>query len=456
MKKIYCIGIGWIGVSALARYYLSQGYEVFGSDSTNSSLIEQLQKEGCDIIIGADKNRISSDFEKIIYTEAIPSYQEELVQAHTLSLSPLKYSEALAEIANPHRLIAISGTHGKSTTTSLISLILKNSSENFYSVVGTLLKEFWGKNFYSSKNVASSSPLGEELWWGRESTYFAIEACEYKEHFLSYSPLVLVITNIEFDHADYFHTPERYVAAFEKMIQRVLPGWFVIYSQWDKNTQNLIGKRKDITYISVSQESFQYNGEIFSFPNIEMKVPGDHILLDAKLAYVIAHMIGISDEIIIKTLREYTGVWRRMEIIWNTAHGNTLMSDYGHHPTEISVTLEALKQWYPEKKLFVVFQPHQYSRTLELLEGFQNCFSHADTVIIPNIYASRDSEEDKQKISSSSLAKSIHHPNVLDGEWLKNTLTLIEQYDMQYPDSSIILLQGAGDIDTLRYKIKTS
>lgn len=443
MKKIYCIGIGWIGVSALARYYLSLWYRVFGSDSTESSLIWELQKEGCDIIIGADANRIDVDFEKIIHTEAIPPTQVELLRSLELWLKVLKYNEALAEIANKQKLIAISGTHGKSTTTSLISLILKDSNEDFYSVVGTILKEFWGKNFYSSSQN------------GKEQRYFAIEACEYKEHFLVYSPLVLVITNIEYDHADYFHTQKDYTGAFEKMIQRVLPEGFVIFSKDDTQIQALIGRRNDISYIGVTQEWFFHKNENFSFPEISMQVPGDHILLDAKLAYVVAHMIWVPDEVILQTLANYSGVWRRMEIIGTTAYGNILMSDYGHHPTEIAVTLKALKQGYPERKLFVIFQPHQYSRTLELLDGFQNCFLDADTVIIPNIYASRDSAEDMKKISAESLVTSLHHREAIFWNWFENTLKMLETYETKNPNSSIILLQGAWDIDTLRFKIKT-
>lgn len=135
MKKIYCIGIGGIGVSALARYYLSRGYEVFGSDKNESSLIETLKNEGMDIIIGQDEARIDRSFEKVIYSEAVPAHQEELQKAQKLGIPSLKYNLALSEVANPHKLIAISGTHGKSTTTSLVSLILKNSGESFYSVI---------------------------------------------------------------------------------------------------------------------------------------------------------------------------------------------------------------------------------------------------------------------------------------------------------------------------------
>jgi len=153
-----------------------------------------------------------------------------------------------------------------------------------------------------------------------------------------------------------------------------------------------------------------------------------------------------------------------MEVIGTTENKNILMSDYGHHPTEIAVTLKALKNSLssPDKgrlggvtKLFVVFQPHQYSRTIELLEGFIDAFSDADAVIIPNIYESRDSEEDKKKINTQKLVSAIHHPNVINGNGMENTLKIIEEYDRKNPNSSIILLQGAGNIDTLRYKIKT-
>ncbi|MCH8518494.1 UDP-N-acetylmuramate--L-alanine ligase [Candidatus Gracilibacteria bacterium] len=437
MKKIYFIGIGGIGVSALARYYLSEGYQVFGSDSTSSDLIIALKSEGCDIIIGEESNRIDTSFEKVIHTEAIPDTQSELQKAKSCGLKILKYSEALGEVSDAYKLIAIAGTHGKSTTTSMISQILLNSKEDFLSIVGTILKEFGGKNFYKR---------------GKEKNYCVIEACEYKKHFLSYRPLVCVITNIEYDHADYFKTQEEYTESFEAFINNIRVGGFCIIGK-DTFSLSLIGKRKDIHYISISDDYFEYGVEKHYFPQIEMKIPGEHILYDARLAYVVGYLIGIPDYTILEALENYSGVWRRMEIIGETKYSNILMSDYGHHPTEIRVTLEALKNGYPNKKLIVVFQPHQYSRTLELLKGFQNCFSYADTVIIPNIYASRDSEMDMQKISARSLTESIDHPQVIFGDGFKNTLEILNEYEIKNPNSSIILLQGAGDIDTLREKI---
>ena len=447
LKKVYLIWIGGIWVSALARYYLSEGFEVYGSDNTDSEIIQSLINEWCDIIIWWDDSRIDWSIKLVIYSEAVPTTQSEITQALSLGITIKKYNDALWDVVNTHKLIAVTGTHGKSTTTSMISQILKNSSEDFKSIVWTLLKELDGKNFYSRWNV----------------NYFVIEACEYKEHFLAYKPTVAVITNIEYDHADYFKTPSTYVKAYEKFIENILPGWFCIINGEDENCKTLIWLRKDIHYITVKQDSFStlFPGEINEsnievYPDIIMHVPGEHILFDAKLAYIVSYLIGIPEIVSLETLEDYTWVWRRMEQIWNTKNGNMLMSDYAHHPTEILTTLAALKKWYPDKKLHVVFQPHQYSRTIELLDGFKKSFNDADILIIPNIYESRDSEEDKAIMNNEIFITSINHNNVVNGQWLENTHTLLEKYDTDNPNSSIILLLGAGNIDTLRYKIKTS
>ena len=442
-KRLYCIGIWGIGVSALARYYVSLWWEVLWSDKSGSHNIEKLISEWCDILIWEDDTRIKN-IDLVIHSEAIPETQKELKTAKASWVPTQKYNEALASIVNGRKLIAISGTHGKSTTTSLTAQILKNSDTNFLAIIGTLLQEFDGQNFYNQG----------------EPEYAVIEACEYKDHFLAYKPSVVVITNIEYDHADYFKTQKQYLETFENFIKQITPGGFCIMNDDDPNCQKLLGKRTDITYISVSQEGFTifWDSEeiLYTFPEIEMRIPGDHVLFDAKLAYIVWHMTWVSDKSITKTLSEYSGVWRRMEIVGMTQNGNQLMSDYGHHPTEVEVTLKALKEGYPDKQIFTIFQPHQYSRTLELLDGFKEAFHDADRIIIPNIYESRDSEADKKKIDTPQLVKAINHPNIQDGKWFENTLKLLTDYDKKNPASSVILLLGAGDIDSLRDSIKTS
>lgn len=438
-KKIYIIGIGGIGISAIARYYNENGYQVFWSDSTDSELIQKLQSEWIYITTSPLTPLLWGEGDKIdlvIYTEAIPKNNKELLLAWELWIEVLTYPEALAAIANNKKLVAVAGTHGKSTTTSLSSLLLKGSPLWVNAVIWTILKEFQWKNSYFSK-----------------SDYFVIEACEYKRSFLKYTPLIGIITNIEIDHLDYYKDLEDYILAYKEFINNIKTGWYIIINGEDKNCQTLIWLRDDITYIFVFQEYFLLNREKIYFPKIEMQVPGQHILFDAKLSFTLWIILWLKEKNIISCLEQYTWVWRRMEIIGQTKNWNILMSDYGHHPTEIQLTLKALKEKYPEKELLTIFQPHQYNRTLELLEGFKTSFTYTDTLIIPDIYESRDTEDDKRKISSKTLVEAIVHNNKIDGQWQNNTLSLIKNYEITHKKDSIILLLWAWDIDNFRYQI---
>ena len=504
MKKVYVIWIWWIWISGIARYYLEKWYQVFWSDKTESELIHTMQKEWIQIIIWEDENRIDKSFEKIIYTEAIPKTQIELQKALKLWINILTYPESLAEIANKKKLITIAWTHWKSTTTSMTSLILKNSKLNVNALVGSLLKEFDGKNVYFS-----------------ESEYFVLEACEYKRSFLRYKPYIWVITNIDLDHLDYYKDLPDYISAFESYVKNIVPWGYLIINWNEENSMKLVWIRDDINYVLVWKNEFEinsknplnppYQGEICShynsspdkgrlggvfpnnsspdkgrlggvspnsppageelegglFPTFDLKIPWEHILFDAKLAFVVWKIVWLNNNEIINTLNEYNGIWRRSEIIWTTKNWNILMSDYGHHPTEISLNLKALKGKYQPsplaplpwdrgeyRKLLTVFQPHQYNRTLELLEDFKNCFSDTDILIIPDIYESRDSEEDKAKINAEKLINYINHPHKIFGNWFKNTLKLIQEFDEKNPQQLVIILQWAWNIDDLRYEIE--
>ncbi|MDD3302652.1 MAG: UDP-N-acetylmuramate--L-alanine ligase [Candidatus Gracilibacteria bacterium] len=442
MKKIYLIGIGGIGISAIARYYKKMGWKVLGSDKYGSELTDKLKSEGIDIIIGEDEKRITNYINLVVYTEAIPREQSELSKSLNIGIKTINYSESLGEIANEKKLIAIAGSHGKSTTSSLTAIMLKNSKLGVNAVIGTLLKEF------NNKNCSYS-----------DSDYFVIEACEYKRSFLKYTPYIGVITNIDLDHLDYYKDLEDYESAFKSFLDNIKSGGYAILNGNCDSSKKLLGLRNDINYIIINENNF-YLIDInktttnYNYPNIKLQVPGEHILFDAKIAYTIGKILNLNNDEILKSLENYTGVRRRSEVIGKTLNGNILMSDYGHHPTEIKYTLDALKEKNKDTKLFVVFQPHQYSRTLNLIEGFKNCFSSADYLIIPNIYESRDTKEDKEKINSKKLIELINHSNKKDGENMENTLNLINDYDLKNPNSSIILLLGAGNVDDLRYKIK--
>lgn len=438
MKKIYVIWIGWIWVSWIARYYRENGYQVFWSDKTGSELTTTLQKEWINIIIWEDEKRIDESFEKVVYTEAIPKTQVELQKALKLWIKTLTYPQALAEIANQKKLITIAWTHWKSTTTSMTSLVLKNSNENVNALVWSLLKEFDGKNVFFS-----------------DSQYFVLEACEYKRSFLVYKPYIWVITNIDLDHLDYYKDLPDYISAFEAYVKNIVSWGYLVINGNEENSKKLLWIRSDIIFVFLKDNSFQIWDKTYTFPTFDLKIPGEHILFDARLAFVVGKIVWLQDDEIINTLNKYNGIWRRSEVIGLTENNNILMSDYWHHPTEITLNLWALKKKYLGKKIVTVFQPHQYNRTLELLEDFKNSFHDTDILIIPDIYESRDSEEDKKKIDGEKLINYINHPNKIFGNWLKNTLKIIKKLDQENPWNLVIILQWAGNVDDLRYEIKT-
>ncbi len=435
-KNIYIMWVWGIWVSAIARYYLYKKANVYWNDLVKSELVKALEKEWVKIMSLERAIENAGNIYLVIYTEAIPSDNKEHSLAKLRQIKTRNYPEALGKIANKKNLIAVTWTHWKSTTSSLISILLKKSKDKTSSIVWTILNEFKWKNTYFTK-----------------SPNFVIEACEYKRSFLNYTPSIWIITNIEIDHLDYYKDLDDYISAFKEFAENILPWWFLLISWDDKNSKNIVWLRSDISYIEIYSDYFIFNWNKFKYPKIKLWVPWDHILFDAKIAYVVAYMLWMDDETILKILKKYKWVWRRMEIVWETENKNILMSDYGHHPTEISLTLDAIKNKYKDKKLYVVFQPHQYNRTLELLEWFKDCFNSADTLIIPDIYESRDTKEDKEKINSKILVHEINHKNIYDWEWLDNTLDMIKKYDKKNPDSSVILLLWAWNIDDLRYKI---
>lgn len=439
--KIHLIWIWWIWISALARYYLTQSYTVYWSDTTASEITENLKNEWINIYIWNNSELINKDFDLVVYSEAIEENNIERVKANKLWIKTISYPQALAEITNNKKLITIAWTHWKSTTSSMISLILKNSEYNFTSIVWTLIKEFWNKNFFHRKDNYNDD-------------YFIIEACEYKNSFLNYKPTIWVIINIELDHIDFFKNIDNYINSFKSYIDNIKSWWFAIINWQDCNCKKLIWIRKDIKYIEVFDNYFIYNDIIVHYPILDISILWEHIQFDAKIAYTVWYIIWISNNRMLDSLKNYNWVWRRMEKIWKTIHNNILISDYGHHPTEIFLTLKSIKENNLDKKILTIFQPHQYSRTLELLNDFKNCFYYTDYLIISDIYESRDTKEYKDKINVIKFLKKINHKNKKDWKWLNNTLKLIKDFDKNNTNC-IILLLWAWNIDNLRYKIKT-
>lgn len=443
-KHVHIIGIGGIGVSALARYYHHLGYSVSGSDGADSPFLDTLRGEGFDIHIGHSADNLRDDTELVIYSEAIitkpdltPEEQiyanAELAKARDLGIRHLSYPVALGEVFNAKQGIAITGSHGKSTTTAMTTLMLANeytdnptleipaegsfaympTAPGCTAIVGTQVPQLGNTNFYTEIQAEN----------------FVIEACEYKRSFLQYRPYITVITNIDLDHLDYYKNLEDYISAFQSIVDQT--SGFVVISADDDNSAKLeipeekkiiVGNGKIVYFPRVEEMCCSakkcYNVEkSMPLPELALQVPGEHLLHDAYLAYTVGRLLGMQDDIIVPKLASYKGSWRRSEIVGTTANGNILMSDYGHHPNEIRPTLRAIRDKYADKKLFVVFQPHQYSRTRELLQEFATSFADVDTLIIPNIYFSRDKKEDVEWMTTEKLVETIraNQPSIQDG-----------------------------------------
>ncbi len=412
-KHLHIIGIGGIGISALARYYHSLGYRITGSDQTESSLIVTLRAEGIEVTIGHTMSAITPDTDLVIYSEAIitkpdfPKDQQiysnpELAQAKNLHIPHLSYPEALAEVVNSKKCIAIAGSHGKSTTTAMTALIFVGSPLGANVIIGTQVPQLGNSNFHAE-----------------DSEYFVIEACEYRRAFLRYKPYITVITNIDLDHLDYYKNLDDYISAFQSLVDQTEK--YVVISADDENSAHLqIPEEKKVI---VGNGTMQYNCgadvcKVFSLPPILLQIPGRHIQKDAYLSYAVGKLLDLEDEFMVNRLQSYNGSWRRSEIVRTTYHGNILMSDYGHHPNEIIPTLSALREKYPDRKLYVVFQPHQYSRTRELLPAFATAFDAADMLVVPDIYFSRDKKEDVEYMTVERFIEAVrpYQPHILDGK----------------------------------------
>lgn len=443
MKKLHVIWIWWIGISAVARYYKNLWWEVSWSDSSSSDLLKKLDSEWINTFVWHDENNLLDDTDLVIYSEAIItkpdlskeenlSANPELAKAKKLWIRNLSYPEALAEIVNSKKCIAVSGTHWKSTTTSMLWIMLSTWDINASVIVWTQVPQLNNSNF---------------CYW--EWEYFVIEACEYKRSFLKYYPFITVITNIELDHMDYYKDIDDYLNAF-KSIQDQTSGYMIL--NWDdKNCLKLKDASKN--QIFVFKDFYEINWEKIYFPELRLEVSGSHIEFDAKLAFVVGKILWLENDFIVEKLNSYKWAWRRSEIIQTTSNWNILMSDYWHHPTEIEFTLKAIKEKYHDKHLFVIFQPHQFSRTIELLDWFKKSFDNADSLVIPDIYFSRDKKEDVEFMTTERFVNELNqrYPFAINWNWSQNTSEIIKDYDKQNPTSSVILLLGAGNIDELRY-----
>ncbi|MHC1719441.1 MAG: UDP-N-acetylmuramate--L-alanine ligase [Clostridiaceae bacterium] len=437
--KIHFIGIGGVSMSGLAEILLEAGYKVSGSDMKSSSTTERLAKRGAEIFIGHEGENVKNSG-LVVYTAAIAEDNPELLEAKKINIPTMDRAEFLGDLMKRYKYnIAISGTHGKTTTTSMFSHITLKAKLDPTILVGGQLDIIEG-------NVRTG-----------KSQYFITEACEYKASFLKFYPHVGIVLNIDADHLDFYKDLDDIQNTFAKF-SALIPkdGYLVCWaedSKMDKIIDNAacsvltygFGKGdftvKDIIYNEKGCAKFTayYKGE--KFLDVVLNVPGKHNVLNSLACIAASFALGIGKDFIFEGLKEFGGTHRRFEVK-GRINGVTVIDDYAHHPTEIKATLSAARN-YPHKRIFCVFQPHTYSRTLSLFEEFSNAFEGVDDLVLADIYAAR--EKDTGAVSSAMLSQKINE-NGQNCRNLDSFEEIVKYLKENLKEGDVIFTIGAGDV----------
>ncbi|MBU1203191.1 UDP-N-acetylmuramate--L-alanine ligase [Patescibacteria group bacterium] len=442
INKVYLSGIGGIGLSAVAYYFLGQKKQVLGSDLVKSEVTKRLENAGVNIFFKQKAINVPKDIDLFVYSSALPDDHPELAKAKNLKIPVMTYFQFLGWLSKNYKTIAVSGTNGKTTTTAMLGLCLEKAGLDPTVIVGSLVPQ-WGSNFR----------LGE-------SDILVVEACEWQAHMLELDPNIIVITNIAEDHLDYYKDLSDIKKHFQKFVAKLPPDGLLVKNIDDKNSQNIKYSGQTLTYGKSEKADYFFKNleiedgkQIFDtnkLEKLELSVPGLYNVYNALSATAVADYLNVNKHQIWNCLSDFKGTWRRFEIIGNIK-SNIVVSDYAHHPDAIVGLLRGAKDFYPDKKIIAVFQPHHHNRTKTLLDQFAKAFYLADQVIISEVYHVAGREDKKiDKVSGQDIIDKMLNSKkyfARDFKEIKNILKTIN------PTDSVILFIGAGDIDNLAREI---
>jgi UDP-N-acetylmuramate--alanine ligase len=438
-KRLHFIGIGGAGMSGLARIALSHGITVSGSDAKDSTVLSALSALGAQVHPAHQADQVNgSDF--VIYSTAISQTNVELVRARELNLPVLTRAQALATLMSESKSIAVAGTHGKTTTSSMLTVALQACGlDPSFAIGGTLTSS--GSNAHRGTG-----------------DLFVAEADESDGSFIEYRPFAAIVTNIEHDHVDYFATEADVTKAFAEFAETIAKDGYLIYCADDQGSADLALTITDLNLISYgtregtdlfidsinllpmgSTARVLWKGRTIG--NLSLQVPGLHNVLNAGAALAMALVLGAPAAEALTGLASFHGTGRRFELK-ATVHGIRVVDDYGHHPTEIDVTLNAAKRYAGEGRVLVVFQPHRYSRTQAFMNQFAKALSIADEAVLLEVYAA--SEKPIPGITSQTIAEQM-----TNGHFIPNFLEATEWVIAQAKPGDVILTLGAGDVNSL-------
>lgn len=429
-------------MSAICRMMLKAGKTVNGSNLSSLGT-DELEKLGAKIFIGHQASNLTSDVDLVVYSAAVPEDNPERIRAVQLNIAQLSYPEFLGELSKDKFTVAVSGTNGKSTTTAILGLMAGQLDPTV--IVGSKLTE-WDGNFR----------LGL-------SKYFIVEACEWNAHMLNLSPKMIVLTNLEEDHLDYYRDINHITETFQAYIEKLDKQDLLVINVDDDNLKKLKPRSRVLTYgiknpadlmaqnIKVGQgwQEFDLVSQKFNLnAHFKIKIPGIFNVYNFLAAISVAHSLGVPMEEIKNRGEQFTGIWRRFERINSD---KVIISDYAHTPSAVKGTILAAKEFFPNQRLMVVFQPHHHNRTKKLFNDFINSFDGADIIIVSEIYdvAGREEEQDSD-ISSQDLVKAIKQKYPAKDIYYAVDLneTTKKVLEFAQPDD-VILIMGAGDIYTI-------
>ena len=441
-RRVHMIGMGGAGMRALAQMLLARGAVVSGSDSASSSALDALVSRGASVCIGQRAENLPDKLDLVVHSAAIHPANPELLAARQRGVEVIKYSQMLGRLMSDRCGIAVSGTHGKSTTTGLIAYALTLAGKSPSYVVGATVQQLGGP-----------SGVGQ-------GEHFVAEACEFDRSFLNLSPMYAAILNVEEDHLDCYENLPAIVEAFRAFAAKVPPHGLLVANGEDRRAMSAVrGATAEVqtfglaancrwgaTNLSSDRGRFHFD-VVFGgrrFVKLELQIPGLHQVYNSLAAVALLHQAGLSPEQIADAIGTFEGCYRRMTIKAQLA-GITVVDDYAHHPTEIQATLRAIKDYFIPRRIWCVFQPHQHSRTRFLLKDFARSFGSADRVLVPDIYFVRDSEREKDHISSHDLVAQIRL-NGGDALYLDSFESIVEHLKDSLAPGDLVVTMGAGNV----------
>lgn len=450
-RRVHLVGIGGIHMSAIAHVLLAWGHQVSGSDLKLSSLTERLEDQGATIYQGHAASHLG-DAELVVYTAAAQPDNPELTEAGHRRLPVLQRAEMIARLLEGRQAIAVAGSHGKTTTTALIALMLQEAGCDPTFLVGGEIID-----------------LGTNARAGR-GEHIVVEADEFAGAFLHYRPQVAVVTNIEPDHLDFYGSFQRLIDAFRQFMSQVAADGFLIACTDDPTVRHILTHPQADPPIQarIIRYGLKKNGEFFPqnlsskgicgyafllkyrqepYIAFETHLAGVHQVNNALAAIAAASVLGLPKPAVQEALSRFRGVQRRFQLVGQAA-GITIMDDYAHHPTEIRATIAAARQRFPGRRLVCLFQPHTYSRTQYLLDGFRTCFQEVDQLLIAETFPAR--EEPSAGMSAQELAEAIDSPPASYAGGLEEAPSKVTE---ALRPGDVFFTIGAGDIDQVGAKV---